>query len=401
MDITKIKVGTRQDKNEIVRFIDYVFSKTSRPHDFASMLPKLFSAECEKENFAYLIHSKNKIVAAAYAVPLKVSMGNSEYLNGKCIGTVAVDSAERGKGYMKAIMQKINADIQNQGCDFAVLGGQRQRYEYFDYTPAGFVKNIYITQTNIAHGLKTIKTKPYSFLPLEENQQYLDDVFNLYCHNLSQHYGCVREKTEFINILKSWYFKPYVILMENHFAGYLNCFFKDEILQINEFYLHNPEDTLYICKDLFGLAGYCGIDNCCLTKSLMFKVNPYQDDLSRQLSEVCENYNVFGEQAFNIFNYERVVNLLMRKKYQKNALQEGVVILNIQDYGLLRVKIENGYVESKKLDIKDQACNNDIISLTKVQATALLFSIKSEEFDFKVPSGWFPLKISIPNSDLC
>ena len=30
------------EKEEIVEFIDYVFSKAHRPHDFATLLPKLY-----------------------------------------------------------------------------------------------------------------------------------------------------------------------------------------------------------------------------------------------------------------------------------------------------------------------------------------------------------------------
>lgn len=401
MDVINIERGSKKDKEDIIHFIDFVFSKASRPHDFASMLPKLFSEGAEKEDLAYIIKADKRIEAVAYAVPLKVSTGSNVCLTGKCIGAVAVDPSGRGKGYMKAIMEKINEDILKEGYDFAVLGGQRQRYEYFDYTPAGFLKNIYISPTNIQHGLKNSNGKKYSFLPLQENEAYLEEAFCLYQHNISRCYGCVRQKAEFVDILNSWYFKPYVILEDNHFTGYCNCFLKEGILQINEICLENPGELLPICKDLFYFAGCSGFDGSCNIKTLMFKLNPYQESLSGELSKICENYTVFGEQAFHIFNYEATVKVLMEKKHQKNQLQDGELLLNIENYGFLQIQIEKGRLAVKKREDSYGDCSENVISVTANQATALLFSIKSEELGINVPSGWFPLKFSISNPDLC
>ena len=37
--------GTPADRQEILDFADLVFSKNSRPHDFATLLPKLYGPD--------------------------------------------------------------------------------------------------------------------------------------------------------------------------------------------------------------------------------------------------------------------------------------------------------------------------------------------------------------------
>ena len=120
--------------------------------------------------------------------------------------------------------------------------------------------------------------------------------------------------------------------------GYLTCCFRDNILIVEEFYLKSGENIKEIVKALFGLAGKMSLDESDLIKSIIFKVGPYQMDLSAELSSLCESYSVFGEQAYCILDFEHVVQTLLRKKHLLNPLQEGTLNLHIQEYGVLSIK---------------------------------------------------------------
>ena len=391
--------GTPKERKEILRFIDYVFSKNSRPHDFKTMLPKLFLPNTDYEKYAYMIKENHRIEALIYAVPLTVAAGEGDVFKAKVIGMVSVDPDARGKGYMKALMNRIHEDMIAEKCDFAVLGGQRQRYEYFGYEPAGHLKNIQVTATNIRHAVSTDITGKYTFFKLEENPQWIPQAFCLYDESIKQSFGCIRKEDEFLAVLQSWKNQPYAIVKENQFLGYLTCCFRDNILIVEEFYLKSGENIKEIVKALFGLAGKMSLDESDLIKSIIFKVGPYQMDLSAELSSLCESYSVFGEQAYCILDFEHVVQTLLRKKHLLNPLQEGTLNLHIQEYGVLSIKIYGKDVRVEKRE--DILPNQAHFSLSQLEATGLLFSQRGEELPHSVPSGWFPIKLCIPHTDLC
>jgi hypothetical protein len=52
------------------------------------------------------------------------------------------------------------------GCDLAMLGGQRQRYEYFGFTAAGMAHTYTATSTNVRHALSGVDVGDMEFGPL-------------------------------------------------------------------------------------------------------------------------------------------------------------------------------------------------------------------------------------------
>src|SRR5699024_6344133 len=113
-----------------------VFSQSSRPHNFSRMIPKVYA---EDKNTAF-IHE----VAASEDGRLRAQIACLPQLLTICgyplraglIGTVPVHPRGRGEGHMKALMNAWLEEMR-ETCDLSVLGGQRQRYEYFGYTHGG------------------------------------------------------------------------------------------------------------------------------------------------------------------------------------------------------------------------------------------------------------------------
>ncbi len=88
------------------------------------------------------------------------------------IGTVCVDGRSRGKGHLALLMQDAQERMQAAGCDIAMLGGQRQRYERFGYVPAGAHWEFTLTPRNV----RDIRTGGVALAPLAEYPSWLESA---------------------------------------------------------------------------------------------------------------------------------------------------------------------------------------------------------------------------------
>ena len=67
--------GTPADRQEILDFADLVFSKNSRPHDFATLLPKLYGPDQNFEPLHYRVKEDGKIRAMICVLPMEFRSG--------------------------------------------------------------------------------------------------------------------------------------------------------------------------------------------------------------------------------------------------------------------------------------------------------------------------------------
>lgn len=136
MSEIRIEKGCAGELPDILDFANYVFSQSSQPHDFRRLLPKLYGENSGSEGYHYLVREDGRIRAMVCAMPLSLLVAGKP-LRAAGIGTVSVHPYARGKGYMKALMNRAMEDLKTQGYAMAFLGGMRQRYEYFGFTPTG------------------------------------------------------------------------------------------------------------------------------------------------------------------------------------------------------------------------------------------------------------------------
>ena len=81
-----------REKDELIDFCDYVFSKAHRPHDFASLLPKLYGARGEGAAHHVVIREGGRIEATLAAWPTVMRVGK-ERLAGIGVGSKKENSA--------------------------------------------------------------------------------------------------------------------------------------------------------------------------------------------------------------------------------------------------------------------------------------------------------------------
>jgi len=384
--------GTAEDAQDIIDFADMVFSKNFGPHDFAGLIPKLYSVGADTQKYHYLVKENGKIKAMICVLPVTCNVAGIELKVG-CVGTVSVHPCSRGKGYMKKLMNMAVEDMKSQGYSMSVLGGQRQRYEFFGYEPAGIKFEFTLTSDNIRHKYKELDTSAIRFEPLLSDSPWLDDAYQLYQQGTV---NSARSKEQFAIIVRTWNTQPFVILEDGKFIGYVGL--SKDGGSINEIEMIDPALLPVVSKALAAEKG---------SGELRFTIPPYDLEKIALLGDVCDWYSTSYEYNYNIMDYSSVIEAFLRCKAKNMMLQDGRFVLGIEDSEIVEIDVQNNQVVVNKYDPNATDMQAQVI-LTKREATALLFSPLSEYTNWKqatrqlnIPSGWLPLPLYIPPLDIC
>lgn len=412
-----------KDYEELVDFINYVFSHSGVSTDFPSLLPKLYKNK-DKIKYHHIIKVDNRIKGVVGAFPLTLSL-LGENLNVVGIGSVSAHPYSKGQGYMKELMNKALCEMKNKNVDMSVLNGYRQRYEHFGYEPCGQHINFNILHVNINYKRNELINKGISIHLLDENDpNIVEKAYKLHC---KKNVKIERKKEEFLDILKSWNCRIYSVFKNGEFIGYIssnNGFIEEIVIEDN--------------NDLnFVIASYIKTFN---HREVNVRVPVYEREKISQLLKICENYSITKNNNFRIFNYEKIVRIMLKLKSTYSNLEDGEYNIKIINYGILKIKVHKNNVEVKKVEektykvkgnfnnsenetykakeyfhssgeetYKDKDAFNSSeeefhIELNELEAMEFLFSpIKSYfNFDKDTPSflnSWLPLPLYIDNLD--
>ena len=118
---------------------------------------------------------------------------------------------------MKILMEDWLKEMRKT-CDLAVLGGQRQRYEYFGFTRGGVQVKYTVTGDNIRHALKRTDIQGISFVPLREAEGAAAFVCR---KNEERPFWVTREPESVLTIVETADERPLAIKKDGQLAGYL------------------------------------------------------------------------------------------------------------------------------------------------------------------------------------
>ena len=370
--------GRPEDYEDIIDFANYVFGE-----DFPSLLPKLYKNHRECVEHHHLIKESDRIKAMVGSFPLGLIVGDN-CLKIRGIGTVSVHRYSRGSGYMKLLMDNAIREMEEEGCDFAVLGGQRQRYEYWGFTPCGVSINLNFNSSNLKHAHVDMKDN-YNFVKCDGSiSEDLAKALKLYNSQIA--HG-IREKDNFIDIASSWENNVIFIYNNNEFAGYICASKNNE--NINEILLVNPDE---IDRVLVSYMKYYNLKNT----SVRLYMHMSKEFIA--LSKFCENYSINSANNIYIINYKNVIKAFMDLKNSLSQLCEGTLVINIEKKGKYKIQVKDGVITVEETDMDYD------ISLSHLEATSLLFShgtfIKSTyKGTSPLVKAWFPLPIFYPRPD--
>lgn len=367
--------GSPSDYDDIIDFGNYVF-KT----DFKALLPKLYNGEVGTTSYHFLAKEDNKIKAMVGSFPLELNVLNTT-LKGFGIGTVSVHPYSRSKGYMKTLMQSAVDEMHKEKADFAILSGQKQRYEYFGFTPSGAKARFTINSTNLRHkGIKALNS-----LALKTFDTLCsDDLKQLHHMHHSKSLHSTRALEHFTTICKSWESYAYAIYNEGVLSGYV-------ILSGQEI------QDFYICTaNLLGELLATVMKDFSLNE-LHLSMGIYETSYLAYLLDVCENYQIGTATSLNILNYHNFILAFLKLKQTYMELEKGQLVLEIQDHEKLLIEIDETII------ITPTTLSPDI-SLSHINAIHFLCDPLQMFSPMLLPkqrlvNSWFPLPFTYCNID--
>jgi predicted N-acetyltransferase YhbS len=309
-----------EDYGELIDTANYVFSYAHAPHDFPSLLPKLYRPEYFMDGIHYTAREDGKIRAIVGAYPLAFEFPGVT-LPGRGIGMVSVHPCCRSQGYMKTLMNMALEDMKRDGAAFSCLGGQRQRYEYFGFTPVGTVCSFICSRSNVNHTLGRQWKSDLSLKALSpDDTALLDQIQRLH---QSKPVRILRRRDRLFETLSSWKAQTFAVCQGERFQGYLICADKNN---------HISEINLYDPARLPEVIGLFLRERQTADRGDDVEVNagPHEREKLAVLSRFAEGYTQSPAYHFAVFDYPLFIKPFLALKAREQALAEGRFTLQIE-----------------------------------------------------------------------
>lgn len=380
----KVERVRPEDMQNLVPFIDRIFTEAQKPIQFVELLPKLYGPGQDTSQYHIMIRDGEKIVAALCLYPVEMDVDGCK-ISGASVGNVAVDPDYRNQGFMQKMMAQVAEDCKTHGYEFACLNGRRQRYENFGFTKAGNSHIFRINKRNTRNcGAK--ENHIVEFCPIDQDPQWLDLLFAMY---ESRKVKATRTRENFLLTLQSWKSDVRAILINGQLEGYFsltNHLHNEAVIQ--EFHLQNLAYMPDVVTALFTLYSYDAIQ--------LMAPEGYCPE-GEYLARICEDYEFTARNNYYIAQFQNLTEACMKLAAQKRKLQDGAVSLSIAETGeCITLTVQDGRPSVRP-------CEGDKVDLTlpRMQATQLLFTPMTPflpGYD-QFPGGWLPLPLSLQETD--
>ena len=368
-----------EERRYYLDFANLVFSMAHCPHDFSKLLPKVYG---EGRDTAHLqniaLDDEGHIRGLVAVLPGELHMAGETIKTGY-LGTVSVHPYARGEGHMKHLMKMALDGAKADGLDIVMLGGQRQRYEYFGFAGGGVVHRYGLTKTNLRHVMKDVDVSDFSFVPMRGTDEALID--KAHALHEAQNVYAERSREDFVVILESWVAAPYIILKDGEFAGYLVA--SEDRKGISEIKLL---DTDFYARAFKAWIHSQNLDG------VRISVPAFDLPLNRVLCAMAEDWNMDKEEQLYVINFPRVISALLKLQASVRPLADGRISLKI-DGSPLTIEVKDGEVS-----VTEEAAD-DAVCLTFMQAQEMMFSPTACFMGYSAPAGWFPLPLYMYSAD--
>ena len=371
------RFSTDSDRQDILDFINLIFSQIRQPHDFGTLIPKAYAPDARDGGIHALAIRDGRIrgCVGVYPFPLNVA---GVALNVGYVGSVSVHPTERGAGVMRQLMDMQYERARDEGLDMLALGGQRQRYEHYGFTPCGGQYRYGVNAANMRKALGGVQTGDIAFEPLApgEAEAY---AFALY----SRQPVCGARTAEgFIRAAMSFHGQPFLVRRNGLPAGYL-------IASGNDLRELAMEEAALNTATVKAWLAFRGVNDITVLAA------PHDVALNRALAAFAEGYTLSQNGMYKCLRPERVIRAYLGLKNQVSPLSDGAFTLKIEDEASLRLAVKGGQVAVEETD---EAAGPP---LTWPEAMQLLFGFNRFYAPAQAcaPANWFPLPLSIPVAD--
>ena len=144
-------------------------------------------------------------------------------------------------------------DMENDGTDFVVLHGNRERYRFWGFAMAGISHDASFKAYNIPNLIKKGEKFDFSFCEIGyDDKEYIKKSLDLFNLEL-QHYA--RTEDDFLDAQSLWHGKTYAVLDCNgKYCGYLN-YSEHFAPVIREIELNSPKDAARVIYSFLNFKG--------------------------------------------------------------------------------------------------------------------------------------------------
>lgn len=366
------------EREQYIAFANEVFTAAvGRPFHFDTLIPKVYGPRADGAEMQYMAVDDEKGIRALIAtLPGEMHIGDTTLKTGY-IGTVSSHPEARGEGHMKRLMQLNLERMQSNGTDLALLGGQRQRYAYFGYEPAGLCMQLSFSRRMAHHALADADITGLTF-----EEILPDTLLESQAAALCRTQPCYadRDAFGFATVARSYHNHPYAALQNGRFLGYIIC--GDEKTVATELLAVSPEACDQIIK------GWLAIHQL---KAFVALIPGWDTPLINHLWEYAEGIHAMTCVQAHILNYPKVAEALLKLKALYTPLEDGELALEA-DGCAFTLRVKDGQVS-----VSEGAQHPQKLSHREIHR--LLLDPFYPQAQAPAPRGWFPLPLYIGTVD--
>ncbi len=373
------RFASDEHRQDIIDFINYVFSQAACPHDFKELIPKVYADGRGYSDIHAIVLEDRYVRGVVAQLPNTFSYAGKP-LNTGYIGSVSTYKYTRGSGYMIKLMEMQAESAKEKGIDVMLLGGQRQRYEYYGYSPVGGNYRYDFVKANIRHGLKDVCACGIEFVPFKDACACEIDAAYAVYEKQPVTGGRPREDFEIIN--SSWNSTPYVVRKDGEVKGYIISGGPEGI---GEMTLSSPCLVKPVIKAWFERFDIRRLSVHCAA---------YDAKLNRELASFSESYNLTAGFHARVVNLKNVLEATMTLKKATLGLKDGEMVVQMDEEAPLLVKVENGDISVTETDAAPT------VKLDRLSMQQFLFSYnRFTAPDMEAPADWLPLPLHLYAAD--
>ncbi|RAP73374.1 GNAT family N-acetyltransferase [Paenibacillus montanisoli] len=355
------------EREEYIDLANYAFKI-----DVESVIPKVYSKDMDSSSMHMVAVDEQGRLRAQVAVYPELMNVSGLPLRIGFLGIVSVHPRARGEGHMKVLMNKWLAEEVPGSYDMVVLWGQRQRYEYFDFTLGGVKIKYSVGEVNSRHALKNVNVKGLSIRPLFEIEgaaafaRKLNEARPAFVH---------RDLQQMPHILNGFEQKTFGVLDEDKLIGYLVVNKTGD--QITELAMEHANDIPRAIKAYLAHSS---------SDWISVLVPEYETEMNESLSRFAENYAIETADMYHIVDFARVLEAYLALKHGTTGLAPGEFSAVLDGQPVTARVDENGVTV-------ERSAKPGAVELDKKQAQTLLLTPHGRYTGAVVPAGWFPLPI--------
>ena len=380
----EIRRGTAAEFDEIIDFIDFVFSKSNSPHDFPAMYPNLYQRTDESMRQLVNLYDDGKIIGSVLAHERVLSVCGRE-MKVVGIGNVAAHPRIRGKGIMTKLMSYIVEEMKKNGVALSLLGGKRSRYNHFGYEIGGAGLGLRFGDEEVLPVFSENFADAYTFRAFTANDSEIAAACKEIYENTSVHY-CYNDDA-FVLRFFDWHGRtPYAVYnAEGRMIGYISLGSPNSQRSLCEFAFVDGIDAAEV------LAAYTVKTG----EDLRMCVPDWEMTDFAKLVRVGSGHSFGPTEMWSILDWHAVLEAFLTLKAGYAHLENGSLVLDIAERGKWEVTVNGKEVSvtetDKAADISLSALDA-VYALTGPQPMALIGYDHSDDI-LRMVRSWFPLPL--------